>query len=115
MKMSWKCLFLVAPEKEYEEFCAEVNDNVLIVRVTKANRKVTRVCEEMESCENDYPCKYHITNLNMKCSDDGDNVCSIIFFSNLPEISTTNILVNCGSSKRSRKIYKQLRYSGYQW
>lgn len=65
---------LIAPENEFEEFSAEVNDNVLIVRVTKANRKVTRVCDEQESCVNENPCKYHLKNLNMICSDDGDNV-----------------------------------------
>lgn len=71
---------LIAPENEYEEFCAEANDNLLIVRVSKANRKVTRVCEETQSCVNDNPCKYHMQNLNIMCSDDGENVGSIIFF-----------------------------------
>lgn len=70
---------MIAPENDFEEFFAEVNENVLIVRVAKANRKVTRVCDEMESCANDNPCKYHLTNLNLKCSDDGDNVGSLIF------------------------------------
>lgn len=69
---------LIAPENGFEEYCAEVNDNVLIVRLAKANRKVRRVCDEME-CVNYNICNNNLKQFNMMCSDDGENVGPLIF------------------------------------